>query len=49
MCSLRKNGIYKTLSPSEIVLGTPKIDATHDTLQPGSYVHCKQSQELQTT
>ena len=37
----KKNGIYKTLSPSEIVLGTPKIDATHDTLQPGSYVHCK--------
>ena len=23
------------------MLGTPKIDATHATLQPGSYVHCK--------
>ena len=35
----KKNGISKTLSPSVIVLGTKKIDATHDTLQPGSYVH----------
>ena len=34
-----KNGISKTLSPSEIVLVTLKIDATHTTLQPGSYVH----------
>ena len=37
----KKNGIYKTLSPSEIVLGKSKIDATHDTLQPVSYVNCK--------
>ena len=39
--SQKKNEISKTLSPSAIVLGTPKIDATHDILQPGSYVHCK--------
>ena len=38
---LKKNVIYKTLSTSTIVLGIPKIDANHDTLQPGSYVHCK--------
>ena len=37
----KKNVIYKTLSTSTIVLGIPKIDANHDTLQPGSYVHCK--------
>ena len=37
----KKNGIYKTLSTSEIVLGKPNTDATHATLQPGSYVHCK--------
>ena len=36
-----KNGIYKTLSPIEIVLGTPNIDDTPSTLQPGSYVNCK--------
>ena len=35
-----KNGISKTLSPSTIVIGTPKIDANHATLQPGSYVYC---------
>ena len=37
----KKNVIYKTLSTSEIVLLTPKIDATHATLQPGSYAHYK--------
>ena len=36
-----KNGISKTLSPSSIVILTPKIDATHATLQPGSYLQCK--------
>ena len=36
-----KNGISKTLSLSEIVLGTPQIDATNDTFQPVSYVHCR--------
>ena len=38
---LKKNGIFKTLSPSENLLGKPKIDATHTTLQPESYLHCK--------
>ena len=37
----KKNGISKTLGPSAIVLGTPKIYFTQATLQPGSYVHCK--------
>ena len=37
----KKNGISKTLSPISIVLVTPKIDATHATLYPGSYAHCK--------
>ena len=37
----KKNRISKTFSPSEILMGTPKIYATHDTLQHGSYVHCK--------
>ena len=36
----KKNGISKTLSPSAIVLVTPKIDATHAILRPGSYIHC---------
>ena len=36
-----KNGISKTLSPSETVIGTSKIYATHATLKPGSYVYCK--------
>ena len=35
----RGNVISKTLSPSEIVLGTPNIDDTHATLRPGSYAH----------
>ena len=37
----KKNGISKTLNSSEIVLVTPKIDSTHATLQPRSYVHFK--------
>ena len=37
----KKNGISKTLSNSEIVLGTPKIDTTNITLQPVLYVYCK--------
>ena len=37
----KKNVIYNTLSTSAIVLGISNIDATHATLQPGSYVHCK--------
>ena len=37
----KKNGIYKTISPSAIMLGTPTIDATHTTLQHLSYVHFK--------
>ena len=36
----KKNGISNTLSPSTIVIGTPKIDANHATLKPGSYVYC---------
>ena len=36
-----KNGISNTLSPSEIVIGTPKIDATESKLQPGPYVNFK--------
>ena len=36
-----ENGISKTLSTSEIVLGIPNIDATHATLQPVSYVNYK--------
>ena len=38
---LKKNEIFKTLSSSENLLGTTKIDATHTTLQPGSYLHFK--------
>ena len=37
----KKNGIYKTLSPSTIVLGTLNIDTTHATVQPGSYANFK--------
>ena len=37
----KKNGTYKKLSPSEIVLGTSKIDTTRAILQPGLYVYCK--------
>ena len=36
----KKSGISKTLSPSAIVLGTPKTDSTNAILQPGSYLHC---------
>ena len=36
----KKDEISKTLSPSAIVLVTPKIDATHAILRPGSYIHC---------
>ena len=37
----RKDAIFKTLSPSAVVLVIPKIDATDATLKSGSYVHCK--------
>ena len=37
----KKNGIFNTLSPSATVLGTPKIDATHNILQTGSYLNYK--------
>ena len=37
----KKNGISKTISPSAIVLVTPKIYYNHATLQPGSYVNFK--------
>ena len=45
----KKNGIYKTLSTSEMVLGKPNTDATHATLQPGSYVHCKTKEIIKNT
>ena len=35
----KENVMYKTLRPSEIVLGTPKIDSTRATLQDVSCVH----------
>ena len=35
----RKNVIYNTLVTSAKVIGTPKIDSTHATLQPGLYVN----------
>ena len=36
----KKDELPKTLSPSEMILGTPKIDDTHATLKSGSYVYC---------
>ena len=36
-----KNRISKTLIPIAIVIGTPKINANHAILHPGSYLHCK--------
>ena len=36
----KENGISNALSTSAIMLRTPNIDATHNTLQPVSYVYC---------